>query len=390
MSNSMPTVILTGGGTGGHITPLLAVASELKKLRPDIRIVYIGQKGGVLGDVTESHPAIDEVYAVRAGKFRRFKSEGWRQVFDLPMQLKNLVDAWWVLVGLWQSYWLIHKLRPGIIFTRGGYVSVPVALGGRLNGVPYVTHDSDSTPSLANRILARWAAKHAVAMEPRLYPYRENTTVLTGIPVAREYERVTPNLQHSYRKEAGLQDYKSVLFVTGGGNGAETLNKLVALSAGPLLERYPALAIVHTAGRLHEASLSQLYDELLTDSQRKRVFVAGFLSDMYRYTGAADVIIARAGATTLAEVAIQGKACIVIPASQLSWQLHQARTLADKQAVIDLPQAEAVAHDSRLAEVVSDLLDHAAKRQALERRISALAIPDAAHRIAVVLLDQMR
>src|SRR5690348_4483700 len=98
------TIVLTGGGTGGHITPVLAVASELKELRPDIRLVYVGQKGGALTDLPASHPAIDAVYSVRAGKFRRYRSEGWRQLFDFRTQALNLRDALWVLIGIWQSY----------------------------------------------------------------------------------------------------------------------------------------------------------------------------------------------------------------------------------------------------------------------------------------------
>lgn len=386
---SAKTIVLTGGGTGGHITPVLAVASELKRLRPDIRLVYIGQKGGVLLDVPAKHPAIDAVYSVRAGKFRRFLGEGWRQILDVPTQARNVRDGILVLVGIWQSYWLLRRLRPSIIFTRGGYVSVPVALGGKLCGVPFITHDSDSTPSLANRIIGRWAAVHAVGLDPKLYPYPKAKTVMVGVPVSGEYQHVTKKLQQSYRQEIGLEKAGRLLFVTGGGNGADALNKLVAQSAPELLTHYPDLTIIQTAGRSLEASLRQLYDELLEPDQRERVIVEGFVSDMYRYTGAADVVVARAGASTLAELAIQGKACVVIPASQLVWQEHQARTLADRHAIINLHQSEAV-RDRNFIETVRDLLDHPEKRDALERNLAALALPDSAKRLAVLLLDKMR
>lgn len=383
------TIVLTGGGTGGHITPVLAVASELKKLQPETKIVYVGQKGGVLLDIPAQHPAIDKVYAVRAGKFRRYHGVGWQQLFDVETQWLNVRDAFWVLVGIWQSFWLIKRLRPGIIFTRGGYVSVPVALGGKLNGVPYITHDADSLPSLANRIIARWAVAHAVALPKELYPYPASKTVMVGIPVSGEHMPVDTKLQQKYREEIGLGAYGKVLFVTGGGNGADQLNKIVAESSPALLQRYDGLAIVHLAGRAHEDGLNRLYDTLLSHEDRKRVLVKGFVTDMYRYSGAADVIVARGGATGLAEFAIQRKACIIIPSKQLAWQVHHARTLADHQAIINLSEQDAV-QSGRLTDDVADLFDHADKRTRLALALSELARPDAAKTLAMLLLEKMR
>lgn len=383
------TVVLTGGGTGGHITPVLAVASELKKLQPEIKVVYIGQKGGVLLDIPAQHPAIDEVYAVRAGKFRRYHGVGWRQVFDLETQWLNIRDAFWVLVGIWQSFWLIKRLKPGIIFTRGGYVSVPVALGGKLNGVPYITHDSDSTPSLANRLIAKWAVAHAVALPKELYPYPSAKTVMVGVPVSEQHVPVDTKLQHKYRDEIGLGAYKKILLATGGGNGADQLNKIIVESSPTLLSRYQDLAIVVMAGRSHENMLNRRYDELLSVDDRKRVVVKGFVTDLYRYSGAADVIVGRAGASSLAEFAIQHKACVIIPSKQLAWQGHHARTLAERDAIINLPEKDA-AQPGRLMEEVSDLFDHEDKRARLANALGELARPDAAKALAMLLLDKMR
>ncbi len=351
--------------------------------------MYIGQTAGKLSDIPADHPAIDAVYSVRAGKFRRYSGEGWRQVFDLRTQLLNLRDAWWTLVGIVQSYWLLRKLHPGIIFTRGGYVSVPVALGGRLNGVPYITHDSDSTPSLANRLIAGGAAAHAVALPAELYPYPKAKTLTVGVPVGREYRPVQSKLQHEYRQAIGLGHYTQLLFVTGGGNGADMLNQLVASHAAELLERFPHLAIAHIAGRTLEKQLIHTYDQLLDTDARKRVLVRGFVGDMYRYSGAADVIVARGGASTLAEFAIQGKVCIIIPAKQLAWQSHHARTLANRHAIVDLSEDEAM-QDGRFVASVSRLLDDASQREQLAHNLAELGIPDAAERLAMVLLDKMQ
>lgn len=378
---------MTAGGSGGHITPLLAVATELKKLRPDIQTVYIGQKGDKLGDVPAAHSAIDEVYTVRAGKFRRYHGEGWRQLLDLETQTKNIRDAIWVLVGIWQSYWLMRRLKPQVIFTRGGFVSVPVALAGKLNGVPYITHDSDSTPSLANRIIARWATLHAVSLPVDLYPYPRDKTVMVGVPVSDAFVPVTQKLQHTYRKELALDAYRQVVLVTGGGNGAAQLNRAVVHSAAALLARYPGLAIVHIAGRAQEEHVQQAYDDLHLGDARKRVIVKGFVTDLYRYSGAADIIVARGGATGIVEFAQQHKACIIIPAKQLVWQEHHAKVMEGLDAIIYLAEEESN-QKGRLGLAIQELLDHPDVRHSLGEKLSTFARPDAAKHLAMVLLEQ--
>jgi UDP-N-acetylglucosamine--N-acetylmuramyl-(pentapeptide) pyrophosphoryl-undecaprenol N-acetylglucosamine transferase len=290
-----------------------------------------------------------------------------------------------------QSYFLLRKLKPSIIFTRGGFVSVPVALGGKLNGIPYITHDSDSIPSLANRLIARWAQLHAVALPEEIYPYSREKTQMVGIPLSHEYVHVTPALQAQYRKELGLEKYDQVLFVTGGGNGALSLNEAVIDNAAYLLKRYPGLCIVHVAGRIHETATHTAYDSKLPPEARKRVIVHGFLSGLYKNIGAADVIISRAGATNLAEYAVQGKACIIVPAEQLvgGHQIENAKVLQQRGAVVLLTQDQAE-QERRLASVVGELLDDDAKRAALGKELHTFARTDAAEKLAMLLLERAK
>ena len=382
---------MTGGGSGGHITPILAVAAELKKLDPDTRIVYIGQAGESLLDIPSHDPNIDEVFTVRAGKFRRYHGEGWRQLFDFPTQYKNLRDTLFVLIGSWQSFRLLRRIKPEVIFTRGGFVSVPVAVGAIMNRVPYITHDSDSVPSLANRLIARWARLHAVALPKEVYPYPQAKTLTVGIPLEHKYQPVTPALQKQYRQELELPLDAQVVLITGGGNGAAALNDVVLANASSLLKSYPALHLVHVAGRTLEDGVAKAYDGLLAAPERKRVTVLGFVTEFYRYSGAADVIVARAGATSLAGFAAQGKACVIIPAGQLvgDHQTKNAQVLANDGAIIMLTQEQAE-QERRLAHVVAELLDNAVERRHLSEQLSHFAHPDAAKRLAMVLLEQVK
>lgn len=383
------TVVVTGGGSGGHITPILAVARELKRTDPDTKVVYVSHTGDGLDDVVSESPYIDEMHAVRAGKFRRYHGEGIEQLFDFKTMWLNIRDGFQVLIGLWQSFWLLGRIRPNIIFTRGSYVSVPVCLAAALRKIPYVTHDSDAIPSLTNKIIASWASVHAVAMAEEIYPYPIDKTIAVGVPISENYELVTEDLRRKYKRELKLEGYDQVLLVTGGGLGAERINTAVVANAPHLLKRFPGLAIVHLTGRLHEDKVKEAYRTSLSSDQLGRVQVKGFVTDMYRYTGAASLVIARGGATNLAELAVQGKTCIIVPNPLLTGghQLKNTAALRDKGAIVELTEDQ-IEQELRLSSVVTDLLDHPAVAATIGSAFANFARPDAAHHLAQILFEK--
>ena len=309
--------MVTGGGSGGHITPILAVAAELKRQQPSSEIVYVGQVGDKLTDIPKKDKNIDRCIYIYAGKFRRYNGEGWKQIFDYKTQYLNSRDLLYVLRGFWQSWRLLGQIRPEIIFTRGSYVSVPVALAARLRSIPFITHDSDSTPGLTNRMVGRWAKINMVAMDPSIYPYEKDKTVKVGVPISPNYKPLNAKEISRVRADIGLGQYEKVVCVTGGGNGAKTLNNIVLCNASYLLKKIPSLAIVHITGRGFDGSVRKEYEKILSKADLKRVVIKEFVTDLYRYSGAADLIIARGGATNIAEFASQHKACIIIPSKKL-------------------------------------------------------------------------
>jgi UDP-N-acetylglucosamine--N-acetylmuramyl-(pentapeptide) pyrophosphoryl-undecaprenol N-acetylglucosamine transferase len=387
-----PKIVVTGGGSGGHITPLLAVAAELKRLRPHSRIVYIGQRGDSLGDIPAGDVNIDEAHMVFAGKFRRYHGEGWRQLLDIPTGLKNIRDLCYIVIGLVQSYRLMKKIHPDVVFSRGGFISVPVALGAALRHVPYMTHDSDPIPSLANRIIAPWAAIHAVALPAEVYPYPSAKTFTTGIPLGKEFKPVTATLQKQYRIKLHISSEAQFLFIIGGGLGSQRVNQAVAEVLPHLLGDFPALQVAHVVGRANQTDMQQQYDRQLSAEDRGRVQVLGFISDVYRYSGAADVVISRAGATNLAEFALQGKACIVIPSPFLTagHQLKNAQYLAEQGAALVIDESELAADPNRLAKQVTQLLHNPAKRAKLSVHMASFARPQATQDLAQLILAQVQ
>lgn len=382
---------MTGGGTGGHITPILAVAREIKRLHPDTRIVYVSHTHDQLDDIPGQDPNIDEIVNVRSGKFRRYHGEGLKQLLDLQTMYLNIRDGVFTLIGLWQSFWLLRRLKPAIIFTRGSFVSVPVCLAAAMHKIPYVTHDSDAIPSLTNRIIARWARLHCVALPVGLYPYPAEKTVTVGVPINSEYQPVTTQLRRKYKEELHYEGYDWELLITGGGLGSQTMNDAMVANAPYLLQRYPGLVIVHITGRLHQEAVQAQYAAVLSEDLLSRVKVIGFVTDMYRYTGSANLVIARGGATNLAELAVQAKPCIIIPSAFLTGghQVKNTAALAQAGAVVQMSDSQ-IEQELRLASVVSDLFDHPDKLDVLSQKFAAFAKPDAAQHIARLLFDHTK
>lgn len=372
---------MTGGGSGGHITPILAVAYELKRQAPDCAVTYIGHKGDDLLDVVKESGDIAAIETVSAGKLRRYSGEGWRQLLDVRTQLLNVRDVFRTVWGIFESYRVLGRIRPDVVFTRGGFVSVPVSFAARLRRVPYITHDSDTIPSLANRLIARGAVLHIVAMPVELYPYPLEKTVMSGIPAGHNYKPVSAEQAKKYRHELGLAEYDQVILLTGGGNGARALNRALVDNARYLLAAHPDLVLLHFAGRALEQETNDAYDGLGLGKARSRVRVYGFAADFYRYSGAADIVVARGGMSTLAEFALQRRACVIVPSKQLAWNVKNSQVLASRGAVIELPEEHAE-QPERLGRLLSELLHDADRRQELGEKLGSIARPDAAKDIA--------
>lgn len=385
-------IVVTGGGSGGHITPILAVAHELKQIDPSTEIIYIGQTGDHLGDIPAHDPNIDRTVTVRAGKLRRYHGEGWRQLLDLKIVFLNLRDVLYTLVGIFQSIVKLKSLRPDIVFIKGGFVGVPVGFAAALWRIPYITHDSDAIPGLANRLVAPWALLHAVAMPKEVYAYPPEKTLSVGVPISSNFRPWSPKEMAEQRERLGLGAYERVLFITGGGLGAARVNSAVLDCVPMLLERYADLAVIHIAGRAHEQQLRQAYKQRIKPSDAARVVVKGFISDFYLYSGVADVVITRAGGSSMAEFAAQAKACVVIPNPFLTGghQLKNAQVLADRKAIKLVPEDKLVHDHSALMPPLVELLDNPESARQLGARLGDIEQTDAAHTLAMVLLEQAR
>lgn len=375
-------MILSGGGTGGHITPIIAVAHELKRQDSMVRIVYIGEHGGKFGELLKDNKDIDETRTIFAGKFRRYHGESWfRRLFDVRTNVLNLRDLFFFGIGFLQSLWVVKRINPDVVFLKGGFVGVPVGLSSAFWHKPIVTHDSDALPGLANRIVARWATYHATGMPAEFYSYPKDTTVHVGVLVGESYVPVTDVLQRQYREQIGVPADAEMLLITGGSLGATIINQAVRLVVPHLLENDPKLYIVHQVGK---GKLG-----VYADFSHERLTALEFLQPMYVYTGASDVVVSRAGANTIAELGVQGRAVILVPNPILTGghQTKNAEHLSGKGAVQVVREAELGKDAAALQSAITDLLTDSQKRSELGKTLQSITIADAARKLAALLLE---
>ncbi len=374
-------ILLSGGGSGGHITPLLAIADELKRLRPDVTIVSFGERGGKFAHLTKEHHAIDSTRSIFAGKFRRYHGESLlSKVLDVRTILLNLRDVVLVVIGTLQSIILVKRENPDLVFLKGGFVGVPIGIAARLWNIPIVTHDSDALPGLANRIVGRWARAHATGMPAEFYQYPKDKVAHVGVLVSSHYTPVSSSEKKAFRQELNLPSQNRIVFITGGSLGSQRLNTAVIVIIDKLLEARTDLTIVHQVGKGNITSYSGYTHPRLT--------VLEFLDGMHRYSGAADVIVTRAGANAIAEFGVQGKACIVVPSPFLAGghQLRNGEYLSKMDAAKVVGETIMVKNPELLLVAIESLLDNDDERERLAKQLQKITIADATHKLAVVLL----
>ncbi len=378
--------MLVGGGSGGHITPLLAIAKHLKSTNPAIKIVAVTERGGKFAILFNSSENITNLRFISAGKFRRFHGESWlSRVFDIKRNILNMADGIRVILGIIQSFWMLVLHRPKIILLKGGFVGLPVGMCAWLLGIPYITHDSDALPGLSNRLISHGARQHAVGMSEDMYNYPAGKTVFVGVPVGEDFHMLNPAQIAQARKDIGIPASARVLMITGGSNGAQRLNEAILSPVINLLEQYRDLWLIHQFGEGNE----YVYDNFPV-VLRGRVIAEPFLSPLSDFSAAADVIITRAGATALAEFAAQAKACVVVPNPYLTGghQLQNAIALVETGAIAVL-QEQDMKDNSAVISLMTNLLEKPELCSRMGNNLHQAMPPNSAEKLANLLIQQI-
>lgn len=364
----MNVIVFTGGGTGGHIFPGLAVVDALRA-RTDSELIWIGSKKGIDRELVEGHGL--RFYGIPSGKLRRYFS------------FSNFIDLFRIGAGFFSALCILAKLRPLLVFSKGGFVSVPPCLAARVLGIPVITHECDYSPGLATRINARSARAIFVSYEetkaalPAQYRSR---VVVTGNPVRPAFYSASAERGRTFLGCAGTDT--PILFVQGGSLGARQINALVAGSIDRLCER---CIVVHQTGQQNTDQTVSPTNPLTRERYKPYPFIRSEMPDVL---AASSLVVARSGANTVWECAAGGKPMVLVPlekGSSRGDQIENASFFVSHGAAVMLTGADATPEN--LARTVAGILDNQKLRTNMAENAAALGSTRPAETIAALVAE---
>ena len=352
------TIVIAGGGTGGHLYPGISIAQEIEARRRGVEIVFAG--AGTSLERTILAPHGYRLIAIRSGGVVGKTLAG---------RLRGIGRA---MAGLAQSIRTLRRTRPRVVIGVGGYASGPMVLAAVMLRVPSLIHEQNSYPGLTNRLLAPWVRRVAVSFE-ETRRYFGGRGVLTGNPIRAEFQKAR-------RKERG--DTFNVL-IFGGSQGAKAINSAVVDALPRLGEHRADLAFLHGTGAADHQRVQTAYEASGLEAE-----ALPYVTDILRAYEWADLVVARAGASSVSEIAVCGKASILVPlpASAHDHQRSNARKLQEAGAALVMEEASLTGET--LSRALLELRADPGRVSAMERAARLLARPDAASRI-VDLVGEM-
>ena len=308
-----------------------------------------------------------------------------RQLLWPSLVLHNIKDMFLVIAGFFQSIFKLMIWRPDVVFTKGGYVCLPVGVAAYLLRIPLVVHDSDAHPGLTNRILGKWATAIATGAPLKYYNYPKEISKYVGIPIASEFHKFSELERTAAKTQWGIEESVPLIVVTGGGLGASRINDAVVSKLSNLME-LASVVLISGSGQ---------FDELksITPQNNNRFQLLEYVSnDMASLLGAADVVIARAGATTILELASLAKPTILIPNAKLTGghQLKNADVYDKAKAAVVINEEKMVDNPQILVKAVDELLSNSERAQKMSKIFSSFSRPNAASDVADMIISSAK
>ncbi len=380
---------MSGGGTAGHITPVLFVAKAIKTRSPDIKLVYVLEKGSRFTSLVEDAAIFDEVHYIYAGKWRRYNDTStMSKILDIKTNFLNFIDIGKTLAGFFQSLLLFMQVKPSVVFAKGGFVVVPVGYAARVFGTKLVTHDSDASPGLANKIISKWAVYRTVASKSTALAYNNQKTRVVGIPINSAYQEVDVSKKKHIKTSLGVPDDKRLIVIIGGSQGARKLNESMQLAMQAVIDREVPAYFCWVVGKNNQTECSK-WLESQNSKLRNAVHILGFANNMPDWFAASDVVVSRGGATTLAEIVAARAVAIIIPASFLpgDHQSDNALELSSAGAAIciqDMAESGSIAE--QITEELLRLLNDDEYFTSMKEALRKIDVPNASEELAEILV----
>lgn len=344
-------VIIAGGGTGGHLFPGIAVAREIQRRDARSTILFVGAEQGI-----ETRIIPKEGFELRTLPIGGIKGLG------ISRQLRNLAG---MVSGVFKARRILRDFSPDVVIGVGGYASFPMLGAATLGGYPRVVMEQNAVPGLANRVLGKWVDFAAVT-DARTEAYFGSRAVVTGNPVRPEFKSISPKVHTA----------PFTVLVFGGSQGAQSINKAVIEALDSLDDWKGRLRFIHQTGERQLEDVKRAYERKGFEAD-----VRSFFNNFHEQYAAADLIVARSGATTVAEVKAAGRAAILVPFPFATddHQTKNARAMADEKAALLISNSDLTG--KRLADAIRDLMGNPQRLEEIERNARSMAILDAEARI---------
>ena len=361
-------ILLTGGGSGGHAVPIVAVVKALNnRLSTKPQYLWIGSKKGIEADFAQQNNI--KFKAVLVGKWRRYFS--W----------DNFLDLFKIPLGVIQSFFVVLNFKADVIFSKGGFASVPAVIAGKILSIPIITHESDLSPGLANKINAYFADLIAYTFPGTEKHFPGKNTIRTSSPLRTE---ILAGDRVRAQKTFSLNNESPVVLLIGGSQGAQLLNDVLVESLTRLLERYQ---VIHVCGNDKIDKVKQEIEKLEIDPTR--YYLTSFLSgqDLGDAFKLASLVVTRAGSNTLNEIMVVGKPAIVVPIRSAVLGEHQninARYFGERGAAVVIQEPSL---SSRvLIKEINRILTNPGIKENMTKRAKGLAEVEAADKLATEII----
>lgn len=357
--------IISGGGTGGHIFPAISIANAMKQLDAGVEILFVGATGRM------------EMERVPAAGYRieGIPAKGLKRPLYSPANILIAIDY---VKCLFKARKILKRFKPDIAIGVGGYASAAIVAAAAKRGIPVLLQEQNSFAGLVNRKNGKSAGKICVAYEGMERFFPKEKIVITGNPVRNDIRRPTAEQRLEGLKYYNLSPEKKTIFVVGGSLGCRTLNECMKkeIESGRLI-RGGNVQFIWQCGKYYKAEI----DSFMKGRENGNVFYSDFIQRMDLAYAAADIVISRAGAGTISELAIAGKCTIFVPSPMVAedHQTHNAMALVKKDAAAIVKDSAAL---ESLMSVAAGLLENKEKRETFEKNILEFAKPDAAMQIA--------
>lgn len=367
-------ILVTGGGTGGHIYPALALIKRIKELHTDAEFLYVGTFRGLESSIVPKQSI----------KFEPLKVEGFKRSLNAKGIVYNVKTIGYFIKAIQQSKKIIKKFNPDVVVGTGGYVSAPVCYAAAKSKIPTIVHEQNSVAGITNKFLAKYVSAIAICFEDARLQFKgnENKVHFTGNPRAQEVAHIQKN---NSLAQFGLDPKMPTVLIFGGSRGANAINEAVIDNCKSL--QNGGYQVLFVTGKDHHESIVKKWTDKCGDlNDQSTIKIVPYIDDLPDVFASVSLVVSRSGATTLAELTSLGVPSILIPSPNVTedHQTRNAKSLSDSGAAVLIKENEL--NGRTFSESINSLMTDEMKRQVMSEKAKALGVPNASDKLIHLMI----